>query len=83
MDDYKQLLIDRLKSKGMDAALIPAFLKALMRIVSSSPSIVAAEVNQKLNALGWNEVSVDYNFLQIAIACLETDAKQSGCYEEG
>lgn len=83
MDDFKQLLIDRLKSKGMDPALIPAFLKSLMRIVSSSPAIAAAEVNQKLNALGWNEVLIDYHFLQITIACLEADTKSSRGYEQG
>jgi hypothetical protein len=77
------LLIDRLQSKGMDPALIPAFLKSLMRIVSSSPAIAAAEVNQKLNALGWTEVSIDYHFLQIAIACLEADTQSSSGYEQG
>lgn len=82
MDDFEQLLIDRLKSKGMDPALIPAFLKSLMRIVSSSPAIAAAEANQRLNALGWNEVSIDYHFLQIAIACLEADTQSSRGYEQ-
>ncbi len=77
------LLIDRLKSKGRDPALIPAFLKSLMRIVSSSPAIAAAEVNQKLNALGWTEVSIDYHFLQIVIGCLEADTKSSRGYEHG
>ena len=75
MDDLKPLLIDRLKSQGMDPSLIPSFLKALTSIISSEPGIEFAKVNQKLHALGWNEVSIDYHSLQIAIACLETGTK--------
>jgi hypothetical protein len=73
MDDLKPLLIDRLKSKGIDPSLIPAYLKALTSIISSEPGIELAQVNQKLHALGWNEVAIDYHSLQIAIACLVTD----------
>ena len=74
MDDLKPLLIDRLKSQGMDPSLIPAFLKALTSIISSEPGIELAQVNQKLNLLGWDEVTIDYHILQIAIACLVTEA---------
>jgi len=75
MDALKPLLIDRLKSQGMDPSLIPAFLKALMSIISSEPGIELAQVNQKLNLLGWDEVTIDYHSLQIAIACLEAEMK--------
>ena len=75
MEDLKLLLIDRLKSKGMDPALIPAFLKALTNLISSEPGIDPAVANQKMHSLGWNEVTVDYHSLQIAIACLEADTK--------
>lgn len=75
MGNLKLLLVDRLKSKGMDPSLIPAFLKALTRLISSEPGIVPAQVNQKLHSLGWTEVAIDYHCLQIAIACLEADPK--------
>jgi hypothetical protein len=52
MEDLKLLLIDRLKSKGMDPSLIPAFLKALTNLISSEPSIAPDQVNQKLHSLG-------------------------------
>ena len=71
MDDLKPLLIDRLKSKGIDPSLIPAYLKALTSIISSEPGIELSQVNQKLKFLGWNEVAIDYHSLQIAIASLE------------
>jgi len=75
MADLKLLLIDRLKSKGIDPALIPAFLKALTSLISSEPGIDSAMANQKMHSLGWNEVTIDYHCLQIAIACLEADTK--------
>lgn len=71
--DLKLLLIDRLKSKGMDPSLIPAFLKALMSILESRPGIEPAQINLKLQSLGWNEAAMDYHSLQIALACLETE----------
>ena len=73
MEDLKPLLIDRLKSKGMDPSLIPAYLKALTSIISSEPGIELAQVNQKLNLLGWDEVTIDYHSLEIAMACLVTE----------
>ena len=77
MENLKLLLIDRLKSKGMDPSLIPAFLKALKSLISSEPGIEPTQVNLKLHSLGWDEVAIDYHCLQIAIACLEADPKTS------
>jgi hypothetical protein len=75
MEDLKLLLIDRLKSKGMDPELIPAYLKALTSIITSEPGITPAQANRKLHSLGWNEVAIDYHCLQIAIACQETEPR--------
>jgi hypothetical protein len=60
MEDLKLLLIDRLKSKGVDPALIPAFLKALTSLISSEPGIEPTQATQKMHSLGWDEVAVDY-----------------------
>jgi hypothetical protein len=70
MDNLKLLLVDRLKSQGMHPALIPAFLKAFTSIITTEPDIDVVQVNQKLHALGWNEISIDYHSLEIAMACL-------------
>jgi len=75
MADLKLLLIDQLKSKGIDPALIPAFVRALTSIIISEPDLDVVQANQKLNALGWNEVSIDYHSLEIAVAYLETGTK--------
>jgi hypothetical protein len=52
MEDLKLFLIDRLKSKGIDPALIPAFLKALTSLISSEPKIEPAQATQKMHSLG-------------------------------
>jgi hypothetical protein len=75
MDDLKLLLFDRLRAKGMDPGLIPAYLKALSAIISSEPGIDAVQANQKLSALGWDEVAIDYHCLQIALACHELETR--------
>ena len=75
MEDLRLVLIDRLKSKGIDPALIPAFLKALTSLISSEPWIEPAQATPKMPSLGWDEVAVDCHCLQIAIACLEADTK--------
>jgi hypothetical protein len=46
MENFKLLLIDRLKSKGIDSALIPAFLKAFTSLISSEPGIEPAQATQ-------------------------------------
>ena len=63
MEDLKLILIDRLKSKGMDPALIPAFLKALTSLISSEPGIDLAQVNRKMHSLG------GMRLLSITTAC--------------
>jgi hypothetical protein len=73
MNHFKLLLIGRLKSQGMDPSLIPAFLKALTNIITSKPGIDVVQINQKMHAPGWDEVSIDYHSLEIAIACLVAD----------
>jgi hypothetical protein len=51
MEDLKLLLIDRLKSKGMDLALIPAFLEALIYIISFEPEINLIHATRKIHSL--------------------------------
>jgi hypothetical protein len=48
MEDLKLLLIDRLKSKGMDPSLISAVLKARTILISADPGIEPVVANQKM-----------------------------------
>ena len=52
MKDLKLILIDQLKSKGIDPALITAFLKALTSLIASEPGIEPVLATQKMHSLG-------------------------------
>ena len=73
IEGLRLLLIDRLRSLGMDPLLIPAYLKALTSVILSEPNIDPDRANRKMHSLGWNEVAIDYHSLQITIACLEQE----------
>ena len=67
MENLKLLLVDRLKFKGMDAVLIPAFLRALTNLISAEPGIDPTVANLKMHSLGWNGVALDYQSMQLAL----------------
>ena len=71
MSQLKQMLMNRLRARGMPDDHIASYLKTLEKLVKSEPGIETFRLNQKLHSLGWNEFSIDYHLLQIAIACFE------------
>lgn len=71
MEDFKQVLLDRLIKKGADPSTLASILKALAKILSEDPDVDPAAANEKLRYLGWQEVHVDYHILQLALACFE------------
>jgi hypothetical protein len=71
MEDFKQVLLDRLIKKGADPSSLGSVLKALGKILSEDPDIDPAAANERLRFLGWQEVHVDYHILQMALACFE------------
>ena len=71
MSNLRKILIDHLRGEGMPDEHIVSYLKILEKLVTSEPGIEAPKLNEKLHSLGWNEVNIDYHFLQIAIAYLE------------
>jgi hypothetical protein len=71
MEDFKQVLLDRLMKQGADPSSLGSILKALAKILSQDPDVDPAAANEKLRYLGWPEVRVDYHILQLALACFE------------
>jgi len=74
MEDFKQVLLDRLMKQGADPSSLGSILKALAKILSQDPDVDPATANEKLRFLGWPEVHVDYHILQLALACFELQA---------
>ncbi len=68
-----QLLFDRLQQQGVNSDESPALLRDLSKILESSPGIDLATTNWKLQLLGWNGVTLDYQSLQLALAWMESE----------
>lgn len=73
MEDFKQVLLDRLVKKGADPSSLGNILKALSKILSEDAAIDPRTANERLRYLGWQEVQVDYHILQLALACFELE----------
>jgi hypothetical protein len=71
VEDFKQVLLDRLVKKGADPSSVGSILKALSKILSEDPCVDPGAANERLRYLGWQEVQVDYHILQMALACFE------------
>jgi hypothetical protein len=71
--DFFQLLISRLRQQGVNNDEAPALLRDLFNIIESSPGIESAAASSKLQSLGWNGVTLDYQSLQLALAWIESE----------
>lgn len=72
MDPVKPLLIDRLIKRGADPSSVDAILRSLSKVLFADPNIDPAAANEKLHYLGWQEIEVDYQLLQLALAHFES-----------
>ena len=71
-----QLLLDRLRQQGINTEEAPALLRDLSKILESSPGIDPAAASSKLQLLGWNGVTLDYQTFQLALAWMELGNKK-------
>jgi hypothetical protein len=71
--DLHKLLCDRLQQQGVNVNEVPALLRNLSKIFESNPGIDLATINSKLQLLGWNSVTLDYQSLQLALAWMESE----------
>jgi hypothetical protein len=71
---FRSLLAERLKRQGVEPHEMPGFLREMAKLLSADPDLPPAAANQRLQYLGWSEVTVDYQSLQLAAACLQEDA---------
>jgi hypothetical protein len=65
-------LIHKLIEKGVDASLIPGFIRSLANACLINPDMSHGQANKRLKYLGWDDVEIDYHTLQLAINSLET-----------
>jgi hypothetical protein len=71
--DLHQLLISRLQQQGINSDEAPALLRDLSNIIESTPGMNSAGISSKLQLLGWNGVTLDYQSLQLALTWIESE----------
>jgi len=74
--DIHQILLERLRQHGVNNDEAPAVLRDLSKILESNPGIDAATASLKLQLLGWNGLTMDYQSFQLAQAWMEFDKKE-------
>ena len=74
--DIHLILFERLNHQGINTEEASALLRDLSKILESSPGIDPAAASSKLQLLGWNGVSLDYQSFQLALAWMELSNKK-------
>ena len=74
--DIHQILFERLKHQGINTEEASGLLRDLSKILESSPGIDPAAASSKLQLLGWNGVTLDYQSFQLALAWMELANKK-------
>jgi hypothetical protein len=74
--DIHQILLERLKQQGVNTEEAPALLRDLSKILESNRGIDPAAASLKLQLLGWNGVTLDYQSMQLALAWMEFENKK-------
>lgn len=67
-----QKLIDKLIENGVEAQLIPGFIRSLANAFLINPDMSYSQANKRLKYLGWQDIEIDYHTFLLAIDCLET-----------
>lgn len=70
-----QILLERLRQHGVNPEEAPALLRDLSKILESKPVIDPAAASLKLQLLGWNGLTLDYQSFQLAQAWMEFENK--------
>ncbi|NOX35801.1 MAG: hypothetical protein GXP56_19080 [Deltaproteobacteria bacterium] len=65
-------LIRKLIENGVEASLIPGFIRSLANACLINPGMSHCQANKRLKYLGWDDIEIDYHTLQLAINSLET-----------
>ncbi len=67
-----QKLMHKLMENGVEAALIPGFLRSLANAFLINPGMSHCQANKRLKYLGWEDIEIDYHTFSLAINALET-----------
>lgn len=67
----QSLLVQRLERQGVEQPHMTGFLRELGKLLTAFPDMSPPAANEKLRYLGWTDVALDYQSMQLAAVCLE------------
>jgi hypothetical protein len=76
--DIHQILLERLHQQGVNTEEAAALLRDLSKILEPNPGIDPAAATSRLQLLGWNGITLDYQSLQLALAWMEFKNQKGG-----
>lgn len=81
MSQLKEILIHRLKKKGMELSIIPGFIRSLSNSFYINPHMNLLQVNNRMRYMGWDDFELDYYTFQLVIECLEAYGMKKSEYK--
>lgn len=66
-----QKLIHKLIENGVEASLIPGFIRSLANAFLVNPNMSHCQANKRLKYLGWEDIEIDYHTFSLAVNSLE------------
>ena len=70
-EHLNQVLIQRLKDKGVGSNKIDGFIRNLANLYFANPDMSLSQINKKMQYLGWDDLELDYHTLQLLLACFD------------
>jgi hypothetical protein len=61
----------KLIENGVEASLIPGFLRSLANACLITPNISHYQANKRIKYLGWEHIEIDYHTFELAMTSLE------------
>jgi hypothetical protein len=77
LNQFTQILIERLEKKGLESGLIPPFIRALGNALLGNPHSSHLYMNKQLHLLGWDDLELDYRTFEVATAWFEAEGLES------
>lgn len=69
MNQHKILFLRKLEDRGMKQHAFPGLYWSIKSCLHSNPEISDAEINRRLERLGWKDLNLDRATVDLAKAC--------------
>lgn len=72
--EIEKVLIKQLEKKGLQLSIIPRFIKDIANSYLDNPTTSLIQLNEYLERLGWNSITLDYHTYELVKAYFDRDS---------